>query len=165
MSVQQLDRTLTAYRIGDPHGDYPIFDAAGSRLYPGRWNDSTTPVIYASRHYSTAMLEKLVHANGIMPPNQHFIEITLPRELSYEMVTKDTLPGWDSEEPSVSRVHGVQWVEQRRSAILLVPSLTARMEQNVIINPEHAEFHQIETGLPTPVWWDSRLFHGQSDAG
>ena len=60
MSVQRLDRTLAAYRIGDPHGTYPIFDATGSKRYPGRWNDGATPVIYASRHYSTAMLEKLV---------------------------------------------------------------------------------------------------------
>jgi hypothetical protein len=37
----------------------------GSKLYPGRWNDNATPVIYASRRYSTAMLEKLDHANGI----------------------------------------------------------------------------------------------------
>lgn len=158
MSVQRLDRTLAAYRIGYPHGTYPIFDATGSKRYPGRWNDSATPVIYASRHYSTAMLEKLVHANGIMPPNQHFIEITLPRGLSYEMVTKDRLPGWDSEEPAASRDFGVRWVEQCRSAILLVPSITARMEQNVVINPVHPEFHQIETRLATPIWWDSRLF-------
>ena len=98
MTVQRLDRTLTAYRIGDPTGEYPIFDATGSTIHPGRWNGANTPVIYASEHYSTAMLEKLVHANGLMPPDQHFIEITLPRGLSYEVVTRDYLHliGWDS---------------------------------------------------------------------
>ena len=30
MSPQVLDRTLTSYRIGDPAGAYPIFDATGS---------------------------------------------------------------------------------------------------------------------------------------
>ena len=35
-------------------------------------------MIYASQHYSTAMLEKLVRASGELPPNQHFIEITIP---------------------------------------------------------------------------------------
>jgi len=38
VNAQALDRTLTAYRIGDPAGAYPIFDATGSRLFPGRWN-------------------------------------------------------------------------------------------------------------------------------
>jgi len=58
VSAQILDRTVVAYRIGDPAGAYPIFDAAGSKLYPGRWNTPTSPLIYASEHYSTAMLEK-----------------------------------------------------------------------------------------------------------
>ena len=30
MTAQILDRALTAYRIGDPAGAYPIFDAGGS---------------------------------------------------------------------------------------------------------------------------------------
>lgn len=158
MSVQRLDRTLSAYRIGDPDGDYPIFDATGSQLYPGRWNDADTPVIYAAEHYSTAMLEKLAHGAGIMPPNQHYIEITLPRGVSFEMLTKDTLSGWDAEEPDISREFGAGWAGARRTLLLFAPSYVARIEQNIVINPHHDEFSQIETSLPTPVWWDERLF-------
>ncbi len=158
MSVQRLDRTLTAYRIGDPEGDYPIFDATGSKLYPGRWNDRETPVIYASEHYSAAMLEKLVHGGGLMPPNQHFIEIIIPHGITYEIVTKDALSGWDTEEPTVSASFGVSWIREKRSSILLVPCYVARMELNIVINPEHAEFGWITHGLATPVWWDARLF-------
>ena len=158
MTVQRLDRTLRAYRIGDPTGEYPIFDATGSTIYPGRWNGANTPVIYASEHYSTAMLEKLVHANGLMPPDQHFIEITLPRGLSYEVVTRDHLPDWATADCVAAREYGDRWAAEKRSAILLVPSFVARVENNVVINPEHAEFGQIETSLPYPVWWDQRLF-------
>ena len=57
MTAQILDRVLTAYRIGDPDGSYPIFDATGSQLAPGRWNTAASPIIYASEHYATAMLE------------------------------------------------------------------------------------------------------------
>src|SRR5438094_293953 len=78
VKAQRLDRILTCYRIADPEGSYPIFDTTASRLYPGRWNTPASPVIYASEHYSTAMLEKLVHGNGQVPPNQHFILITIP---------------------------------------------------------------------------------------
>lgn len=158
MSAQRLDRTLRVYRIGDPQGDYPIFDATGSTLYPGRWNDADTPVIYAGEHYSTAMLEKLAHAAGLMPPGQHYIEITLPRGLSFEVVTGDGLPAWDTVDPGVSRRFGAAWVRERRSAALLVPSYVARIEHNVVINPQHPEFSHIEHGLPEPVWWDSRFF-------
>jgi RES domain-containing protein len=159
VSAQILDRTLTAYRIGDPHGDFPIFDATGSRLFPGRWNLPETPVIYASEHYSTALLEKLAHAAiGKLPPNQHFIGITLPRGLSYESVTKDSLPGWDNRSMTPARRFGAAWAKDQRSAILLVPSIVARMERNIVINPAHPEFGSIETTLHEPVWWDERLF-------
>ena len=159
MTAQKLDRTLTAYRIGDPDGAFPIFDAAGSRLFPGRWNLPETPVIYASEHYSTALLEKLVHAAiGKLPPNQHFIRITLPRGLSYEAVTTDSLPGWDDRSMTAARRFGAAWAKERRSAILLVPSIVARMERNIVINPAHPEFGSIETTLHEPVCWDERLF-------
>jgi RES domain-containing protein len=159
VTAQKLDRTLTAYRIGDPDGAFPIFDAAGSRLFPGRWNLPETPVIYASEHYSTALLEKLVHAAiGKLPPNQHFIGITLPRGLSYEVVAKDSLPGWDDRSMTAARRFGAAWIRERQSAILMVPSIVARMERNIVINPAHPEFGQIETTLAEPVWWDERLF-------
>ncbi|MEQ9418116.1 MAG: RES domain-containing protein [Salinisphaeraceae bacterium] len=158
-TAQKLDRTLTAYRIGDPGGVFPIFDATGSTRFPGRWNDEHTPVIYASRQYSAAMLEKLAASSGLMPPNQHYVEITLPRGLSYECVTPDLLPGWDARRQATSRAFAVSWATEARSAILLVPCFVARLEQNVIINPHHPEFSDIEVGLPMPVWWDRRLFN------
>src|SRR5947207_13253829 len=96
MSAQRTDRVLTCYRIGDPNGAHPIYDAEGARLYPGRCNTHASPVIYTSEHYSTAMFEKLVHANLVMPANQHFIEITNPNGTSYEVCQTPTPPGWDS---------------------------------------------------------------------
>ena len=80
MSGQRLDRSLTAFRIGDPDGAYPIFNATGSRIAPGRWNTAETPLIYASEHYSTAMLEILANGSGVLPRDQHYIEITIDAE-------------------------------------------------------------------------------------
>lgn len=155
---QRLDRTFICYRIGDPHGEFPIYDARGAALFPGRWNTADTPVIYAAETYSAAMLEKLAAGNGRIPPNQHFIAVMVPKGTSFEAVTKDRLPGWDTFEPTVSRAFGARWVREGRSAILLVPSYVARVERNVVINPNHPEARGIETSLPEPVWWDARLF-------
>ena len=38
------------------------------------------------------------------------------------------------------------------------PEAVARMEQNVLTNPAHAEFSAITHGRHHPVWWDRRLF-------
>jgi len=158
VTAQILDRILACYRIGDPNGEHPIYSSVGSKLFPGRWNDSDHPVIYTSEHYSTAMLKKLVHGSGRIPPNQHFVEITVPPGVSYEMVTKDILPGWEAEDCAAARAHGVKWQSEKRSAVLIVPSVVARMERNFIINDDHPDARRITASLHQPVWWDDRLF-------
>ena len=158
MTAQALDRVLTAYRIGDPAGAYPVFDATGSKLWPGRWNTPDSPVIYTSEHYSTAMLEKLAHGNGRMPPNQHFVEVTIPPGVPYEMFSAAHHPGWEAEDCLTAKAYGRAWQRSQRSLLLLVPSVVARMERNILINPAHPDRHRITHGLHSPIWWDARLF-------
>ncbi len=165
MTGQVLTQILKCYRIGDPAGAYPIYDATGSKLYPGRWNTPGSPMIYTSAHYSTAMLEKLVHGSGSLPPNQHFIEIMVPPGVSYEMLNPPALPGWDAPDPCLrSKAYGEEWHQQKRSLLLFVPSIVARLDLNILINPDHPEFGKIAPpALHVPVWWDERLFPGQAD--
>lgn len=158
MKPQVLDQGLTAYRIGDPGGAYPIFSATGSTLNPGRWNDAAHPVIYAAERYSTALLEKLVHGSGALPPNQHYVEIAVPAGVSYEVLQPASHPGWDLSNGKVGRAFGCAWQAQGRSLVLIVPSVVARLDHNILINPAHPEFPRITTGLNIPVYWDARLF-------
>jgi RES domain-containing protein len=152
VTAQILDRTLTSYRIGDPGVAYPIFDATGSTIASGRWNTPGSPLIYTSENYSTALLEKLAHGSGRLPSNQHYVQITLPRGLSYEVLSPPTLPGWDGMPATVSKAFGEHWCKQQRSAILLVPSVLARLDRNVLINPAHLEFLTIHASLHEPVY-------------
>jgi RES domain-containing protein len=156
---QTTDRVLTCYRIGDPAGLFPIYDSEGARLYPGRWNTADSPVIYTSEHYATAMLEKLVHGNGILPPNQHYIRITIPNGTSYEVFQPERCPGWDSRGEDICKTFGDAWYKERRTALLLVPSIPARIERNVLINPLHPGASGITFDLPLPIWWDDRLYN------
>ena len=158
MTAQTLDRTLSCFRIGDPNGAYPIFDATGSTIAPGRWNTSGSPMIYTSEHFSTALLEKLVHGSGRLPPNQHHITVTIPRGLTYEMFSPPTLPGWDRMPATVSKTFGERWCLEKRSVILIVPSVVARLDNNILINPAHPAFRKLEASLHEPVFWDRRLF-------
>jgi RES domain-containing protein len=154
----KTDRVLTCFRIGDPEGAHPIYDSEGARLYPGRWNTPASPVIYTSEHYSTAMLEKLAHANGVLPPNQHYIRITIPNGTRYEVFRTAAHPGWDGKDEGICKAFGAAWHEEGRSALLLVPSIPARLERNILINPRHPDTARITWDLPEPVWWDERLY-------
>lgn len=164
MTAQILDRVLKCYRIGDPHGRYPIFDATGSRSFPGRWNTSARPILYTSQHYSTAMLEKLVQGSGSIPPNQHYIEITIPGGLTYESFDPARVPDWADPACRSSKHFGDDWQASRRSVLLIVPSVIARVDSNFLVNPDHPEFGRITTSLHQPIWWDSSLFQPTAPA-
>ena len=97
---------------------------------------------------------------GVLPPNQHFVEATIPQGVSYEAVSEDSLPGWSGSSGASARTFGSHWYRGLQSAILIVPSVVARLEQNIVINATHPDFERsrIAVGLETPVWWDQRLF-------
>jgi RES domain-containing protein len=105
------------------------------------------------------MLEILANGSGRFPDNQHFIQITIPNGVRHELLNPAHLPGWDANRATVSQAYGEAWQTSRRSLLLLVPSVVARMELNVLINPEHPEFPRITHSLHQPVWWDRGLFN------
>jgi RES domain-containing protein len=157
-TAQKTDRILTCFRIGDPRGAHPIYDSQGARLYPGRWNTPASPIIYTSEYYSTAMLEKLVHGSSVLPPNQHYVRITIPNGISYEIFQTADHPGWDGKRELICKRVGLAWVKEQRSAILIVPSIPARLDRNILINLAHPDAATITHELPAPIWWDERLY-------
>lgn len=156
--------TWRAWRIAD--GRFDPFSPVGAALVGGRWNSPGVGVIYASCSYAGAMVEILAHAGiGRVPRNQVAVEITITEAVSVERRDDvDLPPGWDGTDLSLPRTFGDTWLHERRSAVLVVPSVVARREGNVLINPQHPEFSFIVAGQPEPVVWDARLFsrHGSS---
>src|SRR5262245_8946234 len=104
------------------------------------------------------MLEKLVHANLVMPADQHFITITIPNGTSYEVFQTAAHPGWDSRNETICKSFAQDWYDERRSALLIVPSIPARIDRHFLINPVHPEEKAITYTLPQQVWWDKRLY-------
>jgi RES domain-containing protein len=94
----------------------------------------------------------------VMPANQHFVEITIPNGVSYEIFQTAAHPGWDSRNETICKTFGQGWYEEKRSALLIVPSIPARLERNFLINPAHPDARGITHTLPEPVWWDERLY-------
>jgi RES domain-containing protein len=153
-----LDANLVVYRLGDNSGVHPIYDDTGASLYPGRWNSAGVRVLYTSEHYSTALLEKLVHLNFLVPAAMHWISISIPAGTSHEVFPVAAHPGWDGASEAICKAHGDEWVRSRRSALLFVPSIPARQDRNVLINLVHPEAARFRHSMPEPVPWDRRLF-------
>jgi RES domain-containing protein len=149
---------MRIYRIADSR--HPVWDGTGAQLVGGRFNSPGTAVIYGAVTFAGAMLEVLVHARiGKVPRSHVVVTAEAPDDVSVERADASLLPaGWDGESVQIAREFGDRWAADRRTAILLVPSVVAREEWNVLVNPSHPLAARISIGEPRPVVWDERLF-------
>jgi len=156
--VSRYRGPLQAFRIA--HAKFPLFDGTGAAQGGARWNEKGQRVIYASESYATAVLEILVHSNlGRVPRDFAFIEIHIPEEIEIEEIMTHDLPKWDAPDSKASRAFGSRWYREKRSAVLVVPSVAADGRQrNVLIHQEHPQFPLLSASAPQPVKWDARLF-------
>ena len=149
---------MQIYRIGDSR--HPLWDGTGAAMVGGRWNSPGRPAIYGSLSYACAMLEILVHASiGRVPATHAYVVAEISDSVAIERHDASSLPsGWDGDDRSIARDFGGQWLLEARSAVLVVPSVVARLESNVVINPLHADAAQFLLSPSQKVIWDQRLF-------
>ena len=123
-----------------------------------RWNSPGRRVVYAAETYAGALLEILVHASGNISQSQSYVEIEIPAGLAIEEITPDDIPGWHSQSFETVRAFGDRWYDDRRTPVLIVPSVVTLVEGNVLMNQEHPDFPRIRASQPSPVHWDARLW-------
>jgi RES domain-containing protein len=107
------------------------------------------------------LAEILAHANRKAPPSAaRFVEADVPGDVSRKVLDTASLPGRDDpRDTSVAQAFGRAWIESRRSALLIVPSVvTAGRDSNVVVNPNHPDAARIKVGPETRVALDQRLF-------
>jgi RES domain-containing protein len=139
---------------------HPPYDGTGARLVGARWNSPGRAVIYAADSYAGAILEIVAHTlrPRTLPGDHHAVRIDIPEGIT-ETLEPDELPGWDSPGSPEAREYGDRWLEERRSAVLIVPAVTARpVGRNLLINPDHPDAVKIQVAHPFPVPWDDRIF-------
>lgn len=126
-----------------------------------RWNTAEQRVLYLSEHFSTAVLESVVHTRGTPPLPAHAAWVTIPDDVSVEEIDVAALPtGWDNRRDSThARRIGAQWYREMRSACLIVPSIPGRpFERNLVLNTRHPDAARIQWERVVEIPWDDRLF-------
>jgi RES domain-containing protein len=102
----------------------------------------------------------LAHAGiGRVPRIHVAAQISIANGVKVDNPTAASLPlGWDDHDLILSRAWGDAWIREKRTAVLVVSSVAARREGNMLLKPQHPSFKQILAAPPEPVVWDSRLF-------
>jgi RES domain-containing protein len=135
------------------------FSGEGARLYGGRWNSPGRPVVYTAEHASLAVLEILAHLEFAAIVSDYVLIRAEFDEALLEVVEIKQLPrDWRIyPAPQSLRAIGDQWLEEKRSAVLSVPSVIVPVERLYLFNPLHADFRKIVIAEPQEFPFDTRL--------
>ncbi|SDX86912.1 RES domain-containing protein [Collimonas sp. OK242] len=152
------------WRIAADTPDYTADDltGAGAKVTGGRWNRPGTALLYCAENIALACLETFVHVKSAgLPLNRYLVRIEIPDAAwkAAVQVTATSAPvGWDAlPTGKVSLDAGDAWAASGVSALLLVPSVIVPEEQNVLINPLHADAKGITASKLRKWLYDPRM--------
>ena len=133
---------------------YTALDGEGSRLYGGRWNTAGKPAVYTSYHLSLAALEYLVHVDfDNLPIDLVWLKIEVP-----DASTMQQFPNATAQNERDAASFGDAWMASVATVGLVVPSAVLAVENNLILNPLHAEMRAVRILETSPFQFDDRLF-------
>jgi RES domain-containing protein len=136
------------------------FTGEGPWRFGGRWNSPGLRVIYLSEHQSTAALEIFVHRVPFVKEEQFkAFRVEWPDQIMEVLAPKNLPRNWRiSPRPEDTIEIGDQWVREKRSAVLAVPSAISPDDRNFLLNPEHPDFKRVRIAVPIDYEFDPRLF-------
>lgn len=131
---------MLLYRIGTKHFNgnaLQAFSGNGGLYGVGRWHNRGRPIVYVASSLALATLEILAHINRAQNIGE-FVSWTI--EVPENLVERPVLPTAWSENLEISRAFGDAWLQAKTSVALIVPSVIVPSENNVLLNPLHADF-------------------------
>lgn len=131
----------------------------GARLNGGRWNSKGVGVLYCATSESLAMLELRVHSPHPYPRTRWRFAIEVPDDALASIAAEELPRGWDQLPPGpASKRVGDAWVAANSTVGLLVPSVVASEEKNLILSPSHPRFPEVRVLSKRRVVLDKRLY-------
>jgi RES domain-containing protein len=137
---------MAAYRITDARFVDAAFSGQGGLYAPGHWHEQGTLVVYAATTSSLALLEWRVHTNQLpVERDDVLITFTLPSSLVKHLDETDLPSDWQQlPPPRTTQRRGMNFLTSGKHLALSVPSIINPREQNLVINPLHPHFKQLE---------------------
>ncbi|MYM88552.1 RES domain-containing protein [Rugamonas sp. FT82W] len=156
--------TVSLWRIASDTTSWTAEDMAGKGAASSgsRWNHAGEHVTYAATSISLAAWETRAHfAKGmVLPWNRILVRIDVPDGVwrARELTPRPLPIGWNVvPEGMVSRSIGSAWLASGASALLVVPSVIINEEDNVLINPAHADAASITVARVRQFVYDHRV--------
>jgi RES domain-containing protein len=149
---------MIAYRITNSLYSNDL-SGTGAKLAGGRWNSKGVPLLYATEHISLAALEMLVHTHfKNFAIDLDLVSIQIPATaIPAEISVKKLKSNWVND-LAYTRFMGDEFIRDKQSLLLKVPSAVIHEEFNCLLNPLHVDFKKIKIIKTTSFKTDERLF-------
>jgi RES domain-containing protein len=149
----------SAWRIVRASRAKAAFTGEGPRLYGGRWNSPGVRVVYVSEHQSTAAFEIFANRVPFILEEKHRAFRLEWSDSLTEIFPVAKLPAnWRiSPPPSETMEIGDLWIQEKRSAVLALPSAISPADTNFLLNPEHPDFNRIRIHSQIDYDFDPRV--------
>lgn len=112
-------------------------------MFSGRWHHKGIPLLYTAETASLCILEYLGHITPIQARVPYILLELIINEkqiINLEDIAAELPDDWFSDDGTViTRRIGMDWVTERNSPVLRVPSVHSPYEHNFLINPLHPE--------------------------
>lgn len=131
----------------------------GAFLKGGRWNQKGVPLLYTASNVSLASLEVYINlVEGFQTKDYDLIVFNVPSGKSMTFITQDKLTANWVRDLRETQTIGSDWVREKSSLILEIPSAIVPIDKNYLLNPNHPAFSTIEIIDKVAFNFDNRLF-------
>ena len=97
-----------------------------------------------------------MHANGVAPINQTLFSLTFDKSVRINEAAH--LPGDWRQDIAASQAYCDHWLDGIKALAMWVPSYVEPSEDNVLINPAHADIGKVSVAIDRdPFIFDPRL--------
>ena len=141
--------------------NHASIDGHGGLVASARWHTRGRPIIYFAATPAGALVEVLVNLEldfSHLPQSYKLLKASLPDNVSPLRIEPESLPPDWREDTLASRSIGDDWLEAQSSALLMVPSAILPETYNLLLNPNHADAHEIQVLWHRNYPYDQRLF-------
>lgn len=136
--------------------NYQDVSGIGAAKFPGRWNDKGVEVVYTAESPALAMLEILVqNGRATLPDTYSLLEISCELEASHLNVPLLKVK-WYQDQKYTKKL-GSDWLIEKGSLLMRVPSVIMPHSFNVLVNPNHRDIDSVKIVSATVATFDPRL--------
>jgi len=130
----------------------------GAKRWGGRWNSPGLSVVYTSYSISLSLLELLIYQSSYEEiVVNRLMSIEVPDSAFQSLAANSLKPNWQTD-IDYCRFIGNEFLQNKKSLLLKVPSAIIPDEYNIMINPAHPEFVKCTLASSRLFEFDTRLF-------